>query len=165
MKFAEEAMEILEAFDLTRSLRDAAELAGCSPSTVARYVELREVGGLRVEGVRRRQLLDEYREKVEEWVVASRGKVRADVAYQKLWAMEYRGSERTVRRAVAEAKVAYGRGQHRIYRPWVVEPGLWFLCGIPHKNHYAAAAIMRRHALPGVVPEIRAGSGASIRAA
>ena len=126
MKFAEEAMEILEAFDLTRSLRDAAELAGCSPSTVARYVELREAGGLRVEPVRRQQLLDEYREKVEEWVVASRGKLRADVAYQKLWAMGYRGSERTVRRAVAEAKVAHGRGQHRIYRPWVVEPGLWF---------------------------------------
>jgi hypothetical protein len=30
----EEIMEILEAFDLTRSLRDAAELAGCSHHTV-----------------------------------------------------------------------------------------------------------------------------------
>lgn len=40
MKSREEIMEILEAFDLTRSLRDAGELAGCSHHTVARYVEL-----------------------------------------------------------------------------------------------------------------------------
>ena len=35
-------MEILEAYDLTGSLRDAAELAGCSHHTVARYVAARE---------------------------------------------------------------------------------------------------------------------------
>ena len=39
-------MEILEAFDLTKSYRDAAELANCSPSTVARYVEARSEGKL-----------------------------------------------------------------------------------------------------------------------
>ena len=38
MKSAEEVMEILDAYDLTGSLRDAAELAGCSHHTVARYV-------------------------------------------------------------------------------------------------------------------------------
>ena len=37
-------MEILEAYDLTGSLRDAAELAGCSHHTVARYVAARERG-------------------------------------------------------------------------------------------------------------------------
>jgi hypothetical protein len=35
VKSAEEIMNILEAFDLTGSLRDAAELAGCSHHTVA----------------------------------------------------------------------------------------------------------------------------------
>ena len=35
MKSAEEIMEILEAFDLTRSYRDAAELAGCDHHTIA----------------------------------------------------------------------------------------------------------------------------------
>ena len=34
MKSAEEIMNILEAFDLTGSLRDAGELAGCSHHTV-----------------------------------------------------------------------------------------------------------------------------------
>src|SRR5579859_8010626 len=37
-------MNILEAYDLTGSLRDAAELAGCSHHTVARYVRERERG-------------------------------------------------------------------------------------------------------------------------
>jgi molybdenum-dependent DNA-binding transcriptional regulator ModE len=36
LKSAEEIMEMLEAFDLTGSLRDAAELAGCSHHTVGR---------------------------------------------------------------------------------------------------------------------------------
>ena len=37
-------MNVLEAYDLTGSLRDAAELAGCSHHTVARYVRAREHG-------------------------------------------------------------------------------------------------------------------------
>ena len=41
MKSAEEIMEILEAFDLTGSYRDAGELAGVSHHTVARYVTAR----------------------------------------------------------------------------------------------------------------------------
>jgi molybdenum-dependent DNA-binding transcriptional regulator ModE len=44
VKSAEEIMSILEAYDLTGSLRDAAELAGCSYHTVARYVAERERG-------------------------------------------------------------------------------------------------------------------------
>jgi hypothetical protein len=39
LKKAEEAMEILEAYDLVGTLRGAAELAGCDHKTVAHYVE------------------------------------------------------------------------------------------------------------------------------
>lgn len=56
----------------------------------------------------------------------SKGKVRADVAHEKLLAMGYNGSERTTRRAVAVARRAYAAGHRRIHRPWVPEPGLWF---------------------------------------
>ncbi|SFJ35262.1 hypothetical protein SAMN05216561_12636, partial [Nocardioides psychrotolerans] len=42
-------MEILEAYDLTGSFRDAAELAGCSHHTVAAHVTARDAG--RVSGV------------------------------------------------------------------------------------------------------------------
>ena len=40
-------MEILAAYDLTQSYRDAAALVGCAPNTVARYVLARDAGGLR----------------------------------------------------------------------------------------------------------------------
>jgi len=51
-------MEILEAFDLTGSLRDAAELAGCSHHTVARYVAERDAGRRPVTAAGRARLLD-----------------------------------------------------------------------------------------------------------
>ena len=42
MKSREEIMNMLEAFDLTGSFRDAGELAGCSHHTVAAYVAKRD---------------------------------------------------------------------------------------------------------------------------
>ncbi|HEY6356303.1 MAG TPA: IS21 family transposase, partial [Burkholderiaceae bacterium] len=62
----------------------------------------------------------------EEWIDASHGRIRADVAQRKLEAMGYDGSERTTRRAVAEAKAVYRAGHRRRFRPWLPEPGLWF---------------------------------------
>ena len=41
MKRTEEIMEILAAYDLTHSFRDAAALVGCNHHTVARYVRAR----------------------------------------------------------------------------------------------------------------------------
>ena len=126
MKQAETIMEILAAYDLTHSFRDAAALAGCAPNTVARYVRARDAGELKVTPVQRTQLIDSFREKIEEWVEVSHGRVRADVAQRKLEAMGYAGSERTTRRAVAEAKATYRSGHRRRFRPWLPEPGLWF---------------------------------------
>jgi hypothetical protein len=57
---------------------------------------------------------------------ASKGKVRADVAHDKLVALGFAGSERSSRRAVAEVRAAFKAGNRRVHRPWVVEPGLWF---------------------------------------
>lgn len=125
MKSDEEIMEILEAFDLTGSLRDAAELAGCSHNTVALWVAKRDEGGVEAPA-RREQLIDPFLAKVEEWVDASHGKIRADVAHDKLVALGFEGSERTTRRAVAAAKKAWEKGRRRLYRPWVPEPGMWF---------------------------------------
>ena len=53
-------MEILEAFDLTGSLRDAAELAGCSHHTVGRYVADRAAGGQGQRSARRPRLIEEF---------------------------------------------------------------------------------------------------------
>jgi transposase len=126
LKNSEEVMEILEAFDLTGTLRGAAQLAGCDHKTVAHWVRAREEagGGLPI-AVRPRPAVDGFAVKIEEWVDRSRGKIRADVAHQRLVAMGYRGSERTTRRAVAVAKRAWRAEHGRRTRPWVTEPGLW----------------------------------------
>jgi transposase len=119
-------MEILEAYDLAGTLRGAAALAGCDHKTVGHWVEQRERagGGLPVP-VRPRPRVDAFAEKIDELVVRSRGKVRADRAHETLVAMGYVGSERTTRRAVAEAKRRWRQEHGRKTRPWVPEPGLW----------------------------------------
>jgi hypothetical protein len=76
VKSAGEIMEILEAFDLTGSQRDAAELAGCSHHTVGRYVALRDAGALSARPVARAQLIDAFLPKLEEWIERSKGKLR-----------------------------------------------------------------------------------------
>lgn len=104
MKSSEEVIEILEAFDLTGALRGAAQLAGCDHKTVAHWVRARdEAGGGLPVSVRPRPRIDAFAEKVEERVDRSRRRVRADVCHQRLVAMGYMGSERTTRRAVADA--------------------------------------------------------------
>ena len=89
------------------------------------YVERRAAGGEVDRAVARPQLIDEYLPKVEEWVERSRGKVRADVAHDKLVALGYSGSQRITRRAVARVKQSYRAGRVRVHRPWVTEPGMW----------------------------------------
>jgi hypothetical protein len=126
VKSAEEIMQILEAFDLTGSYRDAAELAGCSHHTVAHYVQAREEGLLTPGRAERRpMLIDPFLSKLEEWVERSKGKIRADVVHDKLIALGYSGSERTTRRAVAELRAAWRAGRRRVHRPWIPEPGMW----------------------------------------
>src|SRR6516162_9575860 len=125
VKKPEEAMEILEAYDLTGTLRGAAALAGCDHKTVARLVAAREAeGGLPVRA-RRRPAVDPFGGKIDELVKRSRARVRADVVHGVLVAMGYEGSERTTRRAVAEAKRRWRQKHGRRTRPWIPEPGLW----------------------------------------
>ena len=86
-------MEILEAYDLTGSFRDAGELAGCSHHTVAAHVAARDAGRGSDRSAVRWQLIDAYLVKVEEWVEKTRGKIRADKAHERLLALGYAGSE------------------------------------------------------------------------
>lgn len=127
MKDGKQVTEILEAFDLTRSFRAAGELAGCSPNTVADWVAKRDRGELGDDAgpARRPRMIDGFVDKIEEWVDRSDGKIRADVCHDKLVALGFEGSDRTVRRAVAEAKASLRAGRRRVYRPWIVEPGMW----------------------------------------
>jgi hypothetical protein len=125
LKRAEEVMEILVAYDLAGTLRGAALLAGCDHKTVAHWVAVRDRDGGLAPRARRRPARDGFVEKVDELVDRSHGKIRADAAHKKLLALGYEGSERTTRRAVAEAKRRWRQRHGRRTRPWIPEPGLW----------------------------------------
>jgi transposase len=126
LKKAEEVMEILEAYDLTGSLRAAAALCGCDHKTVGHWVRAREeAGGEPSPAGRSRPVTGGFVEKVEWLVEHSHGKIRADKAHERLLALGYQGSERSTRRRVAEAKHRYRQRHGRRTRPWTPEPGLW----------------------------------------
>jgi hypothetical protein len=125
MKFDGEIMEILAAYDLTGALRAAAELTGCSHHTVARHVAARDAGQPIAEPVYRGRVTDAFLPKIEEWIEASKGKIRADKAREELLALGYEGSERSTRRAVAQVRAAWRLGHVRVRRPWITEPGMW----------------------------------------
>lgn len=126
MKKPEEAMQILEAYDLTGSLRGAAALVGCDHKTVARLVAAREAaGGGLAARARRRPLVDPFAEKIDELVDRSHARIRADKTHEVLVAMGYEGSYRTTRRAVREAKRRWRQRHGRRTRPWIPQPGLW----------------------------------------
>jgi len=120
-------MEVLEAYDLTRSLRSAAMLCGVDHHTVARYVAAREAGldPLGLAPPARGSLCDPFAAKVSEWIDRSQGRIRADVVHRKLEGLGYLGSERTTRRVVAALKAEWRRTSSRAYKPWIPEPGLW----------------------------------------
>jgi len=120
----EKQMDVLEAYDLTRTLRGAAELAGVDHHTVARYVAAR-AAGLDVAEMERPSKSDGFADKIIDWIERSNAKIRADVVHERLVAMGYSGSERTTRRVVRLLKADYRHAQHRVYRPWIPEPGLW----------------------------------------
>jgi transposase len=126
VKKPEAVMEILEAYDLTGSFRAAAGLVGCDHKTVAYWVRQRdEAGGMPVVERSRPAMEAVFAAKIDELVDRSHGQIRADVAHRKLVAIGYRGSERTTRRWVADAKRRWRRKHGRRTRPWIPEPGLW----------------------------------------
>ncbi|MST31931.1 IS21 family transposase [Acidimicrobiaceae bacterium USS-CC1] len=123
----EKIMEVLEAYDLTLSLRSAAMLCGVDHHTVARYVAAREAGldPLGLAPPARGSVTDPFAEKIIEWIDRSQGRIRADVVHRKLDSLGYQGSERTTRRVVAALKREWRRTNARAYKPWIPEPGLW----------------------------------------
>jgi hypothetical protein len=82
-------MEILEAYDLTRCAHSAAQLCGVDEKTVARYVAIRDAGGDPFTRSRRVRSIDPFLPKVEEWVEASQGRIRADKVHERLIPMGY----------------------------------------------------------------------------
>ena len=62
-------------------------------------------------------------DKIEEWIKRSNGRIRAAVLHDKLVALGYAGSQRTTRRIVTVLRSAWRHDNHRVYKPWITEPG------------------------------------------
>jgi hypothetical protein len=122
----EKKMQVLEVYDLTLSYRDTAALCGVDHHTVARAVANRARGlAVADQAAVPSKLASAFIDKIDEWVARSGGRIRADVVHEKLAAMGYVGSERTTRRVVAALKKSYRHTHHRVYKPWLTEPGGW----------------------------------------
>lgn len=125
MKHEVVIMEILEAFDLLGSYRAAANLIGCSPNTVRRYVQARESGVPVTQRAVRARVTDAFADKIWELVDRSNGKIQAQRVHQVLVSLGYEGSMRTTCYAVRQAKTQWQAASARVHRPWVASPGQW----------------------------------------
>lgn len=85
-------------------------------------MKLRESGQSPESREHRARPIDDFLVKIEELVVRSGGRLRADVVHRRITAMGFAGGERTTRRAVAEVKGRFAAGQRRVFRPWIPEP-------------------------------------------
>lgn len=140
MKHEVAIMEILEAFDLLGSYRAAANLVGCSPNTVKRFVLARESGIPVSRRVRRGRITDPFTDKIWEMVDRSRGKIQAKKIHQTLVLLGYEGSFRTTCYAVRQAKMRWSAANARVHRPWVASPGQWMQYDFGHGPRISGVA-------------------------
>ena len=131
MKSGREQVEIIALYEELGSYRAVAALLGCDHKTVKRYVELAGQLGRLAPALRRARVTDDYRELIREKVEQTRGRITARRLLRLLRAADYEGSERSLRRAVAEQKRVYGEREARggrVFRPWRSAPGEWLVC-------------------------------------
>jgi transposase len=114
-------LEIVNAYRELGSYRAAAKLCGTTDKTVRRIVE-RQEGASRPERPRRPRKSDVVTGLIAERVERTQGRISAKRLLAAARADGYAGSDRSFRRAVAEAKVAY-RQRRRRFRPWLPAPG------------------------------------------
>jgi len=131
LRSGRERVEIVALYEEMGSYRAVAALVGCDHKTVKRYVELAGELGQLAPIARRARVTDEFRELIRERVEQSRGRITARRLMRVLRAAGYEGSERSLRRAVAEEKRAFDERrarEGRVFRPWLSGPGEWLLC-------------------------------------
>jgi transposase len=131
LKTGREQVEIVALYEELGSYRAVAALVGCDHKTVKRYVELADELGQLAPTATRARVTDDYRELIRERVEQSHGRITARRLLRVLRAAGYAGSERSLRRAVAEEKRAVAERQARagrVFRPWQSAPGEWLLC-------------------------------------
>lgn len=112
-------MDIINAYRELGSYRAAAELCGTTHKTVRRIVERQSTP--RPERPPRERKADVVADLIAERVERTQGRISAKRLLVAARAAGYEGSDRSFRRAVAEAKAA--RRRRRQFRPWLPAPG------------------------------------------
>lgn len=120
MKTARERLDILTAYQELGTYRAAADACGTTHKTVRRVIERRDHGS--TERPPRPKATDRVRGLIAARVRSTDGRISAKRLLPLARAEGYSASARTFRRAVAEAKEAWGQ-ERRVYRPWVPVPG------------------------------------------
>jgi transposase len=114
-------MDMIAAYREVGSLRGAAEICGTTPKTVKRALvaeERREVDAPVVA-----HNYDSVKELVAERVAKTKGRISAKRLGPVVRTAGYTGSDRNLRRLVAEVKAEWRRSNHRGRRPGVWAPG------------------------------------------
>jgi transposase len=113
---------MINAYRELGSYRAAAELCGTTHKTVRRVVERHSQDGARPERPRRPRASDVVADLIAERVERTRGRISAKRLLPAARAAGFTGSERSFRRAVAEAKDVYEK-RRRSFRPWLPTAG------------------------------------------
>ncbi len=147
MKSGRTQVEIIALYEELGSYRAVAALLGCDHKTVKRYVLAAGEAGQFAPALRRSRVTDDFAGLIDERVEQTGGRITARRLMRLVRAAGYDGSERSLRRAVAQAKVAWRARQAlegRVYRPWVSAPGEWMLCDWGAAGTVATAAGPRK---------------------
>jgi transposase len=131
MKSGRTQVEIIALYEELGSYRAVGALLGCDHKTVKRYVQAAGEAGQLAPALQRARVTDDFSGLIAARVEQSGGRVTARRLMRIMRAAGYGGSERSLRRALAEAKAVWRARQAlegRVYRPWVSEPGEWMLC-------------------------------------
>jgi len=124
-------VEIIALYEELGSYRAVGALVGCDHKTVKRYVEAAGDAGQLAPVLARSRVTDDVAEVIAERVEQTHAKITARRLLRIARAAGYCGSERSLRRAVADAKERWRQKQAadgRVYRPWISAPGEWMLC-------------------------------------
>jgi transposase len=114
-------MDMIAAYREVGSLRGAAEICGTTPKTVKRALEAQERRDAGESVVAHNY--DSVRDLVADRVAKTKGRISAKRLSPVVRAAGYVGSERNLRRLVAQVKTEWRRSNHRGRRPGVWAPG------------------------------------------